>query len=125
MILTLMLRGVDMISVKDMKSAKEVEIRKEYNSEGEVVMISVRVTYYRLEGFYSGPYTPSLTVTARTWRKEEGWADPDITIEKDVTFKYCVFNTFTKLIQETVEELEKVIKEVETNEDEESITSVA
>jgi len=105
-----------------MMSAKEVEVKKEYNNQGEVLAVSVRIKYYRLERFYSGSYTPNLTVTARSWKKEEGWADPEITIEKDVTFKYSVFNTFTKLIQETVEELEKVIKEVETNENEKNIS---
>jgi len=109
----------------DMVSGKEVEVKKEYNNRGEVLAVSVSVKYYRLEGFYSGSYTPNLTVTARTWKKEEGWADPEITVEKDITFKYSVFNIFTKLIQEAVEELKKVIREVEANENEKIESSVA
>ena len=104
---------------------KVVEVEKRYKSE-RVVEVSVRVKYYKLVDFRPPePYEPELTVTTRTWRIDEGWDDPEITIEKGVTFKYSVFNTFTKLIQEAVEELEKVIKEVEANENEKIESSVA
>ena len=104
---------------------KVVEVVKRYKSE-RVGEVSVRVKYYKLEDFRPPElYEPNLTVTARTWRIDEGWGDPEITIEKKVTFSYSVFNIFTKLIQEAVEELRKVIREVETNENEKIESSVA